>query len=111
MPPPAFAVVLVTCPNRSLGERIGRALVEERLAACVNVIPGLTSLYRWEGKVQRGREVLLLIKTRRRLFPRLAARLTSLHPYSTPEILALPVAAGASRYLTWLAESTADSAS
>ncbi len=107
MPSPAFAVVLVTCPDRTVGEKIGRALVDERLAACVNLVPGVTSIYRWQGRIERGREVLLLIKTRRRAFARLAARVTELHPYDTPEILALSVTAGASRYLTWLSQSTA----
>ncbi len=107
MPQSAYVVILVTCPTRAVGERIGRTLVGDRLAACVNVLPGLISVYRWQGKVQRDREVLLLIKTRRRLFRRLAARVADLHPYDTPEILALAVVDGSSRYLTWLADSTA----
>ncbi len=106
MPAPAYVVVLVTCPSRAVGEKIGRSLVQERLAACVNVVPGLTSIYRWKGKIHRDREVLLLIKSRSRLVDELAARVVGLHPYSTPEVIALPVASGASGYLAWLAEST-----
>jgi periplasmic divalent cation tolerance protein len=107
MPQPIFVTILVTCPNRAVGESIGRTLVEERLAACANLIPGLTSIYRWQGRVHRDREVLLVIKARRRQFRRLAARVASLHPYDTPQIVALPIVAGAKRYLAWLAESTA----
>ena len=107
MPPsPTVVVVLVTAPNRRVGEALGRALVEERLAACVNLVPGLTSLYRWEGKLHRDREVLLLIKTRRSRCQRLMTRVVSLHPYTTAEILALPVIAGSGRYLAWVADST-----
>jgi periplasmic divalent cation tolerance protein len=106
MTQPMFVAVLVTCPNRAVGESIGRILVEERLAACANLIPGLTSIYRWQGRVHRDREVLLVIKARRRQFRRLADRVASLHPYDTPQIVALPIVAGAERYLAWLAEST-----
>jgi len=84
-----FVVVLVTCPNRQAGETIGRTLVEERLAACANVIPGVTSIYRWQGKVCRDREVLLLIKTRRSRFAALTRRVQDLHAYAVPEIVAL----------------------
>jgi periplasmic divalent cation tolerance protein len=104
---PDVIAVLVTCPNRQVGERIGRALVEERLAACVNIVPGLTSIYRWQGKLCRDREVLLIIKTRRTRFPGMARRIASLHPYSVPEILAVPIARGNSPYLAWVRESTA----
>ena len=100
-------VVLVTCPNRRAAERIGRTLVEEHLAACANILPGLTSIYRWQGKVCRDPEVLVLLKTRRSCFPALAGRVRELHPYSVPEIVALPVALGSPAYLTWVAASTA----
>ena len=98
--------VLVTCPNRKVGEKIGRALVEDRLAACVNVVPGLTSIYRWHEKLCQDREVLLIVKTRRTKFAQLARRVTSLHPYSVPEILAVSVARGDSAYLALVREST-----
>ncbi len=99
-------VVLITCPTRAAGEKIGRALVEDRLAACVNVVSGVRSIYRWEGRIRRDPEVLLLIKTRRGRLPGLQRTVKSLHPYSVPEIIALPVTAGSAPYLAWLREST-----
>jgi len=102
-----IVVVFVTCPNRRAAERIGRSLVEEHLAACANILQGLTSIYRWEGKVCRDPEVLVLLKTRRSCFPALARRVRELHPYSVPEIVALPVALGSPAYLAWVAASTA----
>jgi periplasmic divalent cation tolerance protein len=99
-------IVLVTCPNRRVAEAIGRALVEERLVACANVVPGLTSIYRWQGRICRDAEVLVLLKTRRPRFGALSRRVRELHPYSVPEIIALPVALGAATYLAWIAEST-----
>ena len=98
--------VFVTCPNRRVAEAIGRTLVEERLAACANIIPGLTSIYRWQGKMCRDAEVLALLKTRRSCFPTLARRVRELHPYSVPAIVALPVALGSPAYLAWVAEAT-----
>jgi periplasmic divalent cation tolerance protein len=100
-------IVLVTCPNRRVAGSIARALVVEHLAACANIIPGLTSIYRWEGKLCRDREVLVLVKTRRSRFAALARRVRGLHPYSVPEIIALPVALGSQAYLTWVTEATA----
>jgi periplasmic divalent cation tolerance protein len=99
-------VVFCTCPNRRVGEKIGRTLVEERLAACANVVPGLTSIYRWEGKICRDREVLLIVKTRRLKYTVLARRIKSLHPYSVPEILGIPIARGNSEYLSWVLDSS-----
>jgi len=99
-------VVLSTAPDAPAGERIARALVEERLAACVNVVPGLVSVYHWKGSVARGREVLCVIKTRRGLLARMANRLRELHPYEVPEILSLGVEAGARPYLAWLRAQT-----
>jgi len=102
-----IVAVLVTCPNRRVAETVGQAAVEERLAACANIIPGLTSIYRWEGELCRDREVLVIMKTRRPHFQALARRVRALHPYSVPEIIALPVAVGSPAYLNWVAESTA----
>jgi len=100
-------VVLVTCPSPKIGENIARALVEDRLAACVNVVSGLISIYRWQGKVCRDAETLLLIKTRRTKFSALSRRVKALHPYSVPEIIALPVGVGSGPYLSWVRDSTA----
>ena len=97
-------IIMVTTPDAEVGERIGRTLVEERLAACVNVVPGVTSLYRWEGKVQRAGEVLLLVKTTVDAFERVRERVQELHPYEVPEIIDLSVRTGEARYLEWVRE-------
>jgi len=99
-------VVLITASSPEEGEAIACALVEEKLAACVNVIPGMTSLYRWRGELQKEGEVLLVVKSRRGLFDRLAARVRELHSYQVPEIIALPVILGDEDYLRWLSEAT-----
>jgi periplasmic divalent cation tolerance protein len=95
-------VVLSTVARAEDAERIGRALVERGLAACVNVVPGLVSIYRWKGAVEREEERLLLIKTRGETFPALREALVSLHPYEVPEVLALPISGGHAPYLEWL---------
>jgi periplasmic divalent cation tolerance protein len=95
-------VVLVTAPAEEKAAEIGRALVSERLAACVNVVPAVRSIYRWEEQVADERESLLVIKTTAAAFERLRARVLSLHPYRCPEIIALPVALGHADYLAWL---------
>jgi periplasmic divalent cation tolerance protein len=96
-------VVLCTFPDVEQARAIAAELVERRLAACVNLLPGVESIYRWEGKVERAGEVLAVIKTTR--YPELEAAVKELHPYEVPEILALPVAAGLAGYLEWLGES------
>lgn len=98
-------VVLVTAPSAETAADLARALVEEGLAACGSVVPGLRSIYRWEGKVRDDAEALLVLKTERRLLAALEARLPSLHPYQVPELLALPVEAGLAPYLEWIAAS------
>jgi periplasmic divalent cation tolerance protein len=95
-------VVLVTTPDSDSGHALARALVEERLAACVNVLPGLRSIYRWEGAVEEADECLLLIKVRTAGVARLAERVVELHPYEVPEVVALPVVAGLEGYLEWV---------
>jgi periplasmic divalent cation tolerance protein len=97
-------VVLITAPNQEVAKTIARALVEERLAACVNLVPGLTSIYRWQGEVVEDQEVLLIVKTTTFAFPRLKERVLALHPYTVPEIIALPIAEGHGAYLSWLQE-------
>lgn len=100
-------VVLSNCGSRDEAFRVARALVESRLAACVNVIPGVHSIYRWQGQVEEAEEWTLLIKTRRHLFEELSRELRRVHSYEVPEILALPVAAGTEDYLAWIATETA----
>ena len=99
-------LVLTTCPDEATAEGIAGALVEERLAACGNVIPGLTSIYRWKGAVERADEWLLMLKTSAPRVEPLAARLKELHPYDVPEILILDVARGDSAYLRWVVAET-----
>jgi periplasmic divalent cation tolerance protein len=98
-------VVLSTVGQAEDAERIGRALVERGLAACVNVLPAVTSIYRWKGKLEQGEERLLVIKTRAERFAALRQALVSLHPYEVPEVVALPIADGHQPYLDWLDES------
>lgn len=101
-----FIVVMVTAPDGDTAARVGRAVVEERLAACVNIIPGLRSIYEFGGKLCDDTEVLCLFKTRRDLYAALRDRVATLHPYEVPEIIALPLAEGNAPYLAWLAAGT-----
>jgi len=94
--------LLVTAPDEETGRRIARALVEERLAACVNVLPGVRSIYRWKGAVEEASEVMLVAKTRAERTGALAARVRALHPYELPEVVALPVTDGSRAYLRWV---------
>lgn len=100
--PEEARVVLMTAPDGETGARIARALVEERLAACVNVVPGVRSIYRWQGRIEDDAEVLLIAKTHADRCEELAARVRALHPYDLPEVIALAVAGGSSDYLAWL---------
>jgi periplasmic divalent cation tolerance protein len=97
-------VVFCTCENESQAQHIAEALVDARLAACVNILPPLQSIYRWQGKVERAEETLLLIKTVPERFIALRDRITELHTYETPEIIAVPVADGSQKYIAWLRE-------
>jgi periplasmic divalent cation tolerance protein len=109
MAKPDVVVVLVTAPSDDDARRLGRALVDERLAACVNVIGPIRSIYRWEGAVQEDGEHLLVVKARRADVDTLAARVRALHPYEVPEVIALDVAGGSVPYLEWVRASTARS--
>jgi len=101
-----FRLVLCTCPDQQSAESIGERLVDQRLAACVNLVPGLLSIYRWQGEIQRDREVLLLIKTTADRLDALSDGLRRLHPYDVPEIIAVPICAGLPDYLQWLSQCT-----
>mgnify|MGYP003587253856 CR=1 FL=1 len=102
----AILLCLCSCPDATSAEQLAGALVGERLAACINIVPGLRSVFRWQGSVQRESEVLLLIKTTRSRYPALQARLPQLHPYELPELLAVESVFGLPAYLQWVVEST-----
>ena len=96
-------VVLVTCASSREANRIARAVVESKLAACVNIIPGtVVSIYRWKGKVESARERLLLIKTSRKQLAKLQAAVEMLHSYEVPEFIALPIISGSQKYMEWM---------
>jgi periplasmic divalent cation tolerance protein len=99
-------LVLITASSPQEAEKIGRHLVEERLAACANLISQVRSLFFWEGKLSDENEVLLLVKSRRPLFRQLAARVQALHSYTVPEIIAVPILEGSMSYLKWVNEVT-----
>jgi periplasmic divalent cation tolerance protein len=99
-------VVLVTCGSEEEATKIANALVEGRLAACVNIISPVRSIYRWEGKVWDEKEWLLIIKTQKTRFEALEKKVKSLHSYSVPEIIALPIVEGSASYLKWIEENT-----
>jgi len=101
-----ISVVLVSVPDLEVGRRLARALLDERLVACANLVPGVTSLYHWEGEVQEDDEVLLVMKTRSGLVPRLSERIPELHPYELPEVLALRVTDGLPAYCRWVLDET-----
>jgi periplasmic divalent cation tolerance protein len=104
---PGVRVLLATAPDAAVAERIARALVEESLVACANLVPGVRSIYRWQGRVEEGSEVMLILKTQADRIPVLADRLRALHPYEVPELLVLPVESGLAPYLDWVRAETA----
>ena len=106
--PEAVQVVLMTVPDSETGERLGTILVAERLAACANVIPGVASVFRWEGEVQRAGEVLVILKTTNERVDALRDRAVELHPYDVPEVLALLVTSGHGPYLEWVRAEVSD---
>ena len=95
-------VVLVTAPSCETARQIAREVVEAQLAACVNVVPGICSIYRWEGRICEDDEVLLVMKTTEPAVCALTGKILSIHPYSVPEVLVLPVEAGSTPYLDWV---------
>lgn len=99
-------ICFCTCPDIETAERIATALVDERLAACVNILPGVRSVYRWKANVERANEVLLLVKTMSDHFERLKTRLLELHPYELPEVLAVETDHAHPEYLLWVAAQT-----
>ena len=101
-----YIIVLITAPDEDEAARLSQRIVEESLAGCVNIIQSVRSIYRWQGRLEDGQEVLLIIKTKRLLFERLEKRVRELHSYSVPEIIALPIVEGSEQYLNWLGQET-----
>ncbi|HQR21195.1 MAG TPA: divalent-cation tolerance protein CutA [Burkholderiaceae bacterium] len=99
-------VVLTNCPDTEVADRIARTVVEQQLAACVNRLAPVESVYRWRGAVERATEFPLLIKTTRERYAELETAIRALHPYETPEIIALPLSAGLASYLRWVVDAT-----
>lgn len=99
-------VVYITAPNEDEAANIAQVLVESRLAACVNIVKNIRSIYSWKGKVEDDSEVLMIVKTRKALFDKLSNTVINLHSYDVPEVIAIPIIDGSANYLTWLREST-----
>jgi periplasmic divalent cation tolerance protein len=99
-------IVLTSCPDTEVADRLARTLVEQKLAACVNRLPAVNSVYRWQGAVERAIEVPLLIKSTRERLPEIQEVIRALHPYEVPEIVAIPVVAGLPAYLRWVVDET-----
>jgi periplasmic divalent cation tolerance protein len=98
-------VVLVTTPNAEKAAELARVLVEEKLAACGNIVTAVRSIYRWQGKVQDDQEALLILKAPRKRFEELRDRVLALHPYQVPEVISLPIEAGNEAYIDWIVQS------
>jgi periplasmic divalent cation tolerance protein len=101
-----FLSVFITVPSLDVAEKIGRTIIEERLAACVNIVPNIRSIYRWNGNLESATEAVLIAKSRTALFERLEQRVMALHPYECPCIVAWPIEAGYQPYLDWIAQET-----
>jgi periplasmic divalent cation tolerance protein len=103
--PTEYLIIFSTFSNAEIARKAARGLVEERLAACANIVPQIESIYHWLGKIESGNEVLVIFKTTREKYPALEQRLRALHPYEVPEIVALEIEAGLPAYLDWIADS------
>lgn len=103
MPTP-HQLVLCTCPDQATAHNIAEHLIDRQLAACVNILPGITSVYQWQGKRESSQEHLLLIKTTAAAYDIVEQALTDLHPYELPEIIAVPIAHGSDAYLDWISQ-------
>ena len=101
-----YIIVFITAPNEEEAAKISRTIVGERLAACVNIIGSVRSIYKWQGRVEDEQEGLMIIKTKKSLFDRLQERIKELHSYAVPEIIGLPVIEGSKQYLDWLGQET-----
>ncbi|XP_066469888.1 protein CutA [Tiliqua scincoides] len=102
--PGSLSAAFVTCPNEKVAKELARAVVEKRLAACVNIVPQITSIYEWKGQIEEDTEVLLMMKTRSSRISALAEFVRSVHPYEVAEVIALPIQQGNPPYLRWVEE-------
>ncbi|MDD1617596.1 MAG: periplasmic divalent cation tolerance protein [Methylococcaceae bacterium NSP1-2] len=98
-----YQIVFCTCPDKDIAEKIASLLVENKVAACVNIVPNITSIYRWQGQLERAEEVLLLIKARQDTYSALESLIKKHHPYQLPEIIAVAIERGLPDYLNWIA--------
>jgi periplasmic divalent cation tolerance protein len=103
---PEYIIILTTVPDEQEGRKMARLLVQDHLAACVTLSPASLSIYRWEGAITEEKEHILIIKTRRDLFPQIEKKIDENHPYDIPEIIAFPVVEGSRNYLDWVEEET-----
>lgn len=101
-------VVITNCPNNEVAQRIAKKLVTEKLAACVNIVPNITSVYEWQGELQQDNEVMLIIKTKFSLFTQVKDTIELLHPYDVAEIIALDIQQGNELYLNWISDTVKD---
>jgi len=101
-----YIVVLITGPSRSVVRKIGLKIVKEKLAACVNIVPRVESIFGWQGRICRESETLMIVKTTSARFQKLEKRVMELHPYTVPEIIALPILKGSKNYLKWVSQMT-----
>lgn len=99
-------MILVNVPDEATAHHMARSLVEDRVAACINILPGVRSVYRWQGKIEEAQEVTLLIKTTQARYVDLEAVVKAAHPYDVPELISLPIVAGLPEYLSWIATET-----
>ena len=104
--PTSHQLVLCACPDQSTAQNIAEQLVDKRLAACINILPGVTSIYQWQGKRETAQEHLLLIKTTDEVYEALEQAITNLHPYELPEVIAVSITRGLGPYLNWISEQT-----
>ena len=105
---PTFHLALVTAPDLKTARKLAQAVLTARLAACVNLLPKIESHYWWQGKIERGNEILMLIKTTKDRLPALENEIIARHPYDTPEFVVLSIAQGNKRYLDWISSSVSD---
>ncbi len=97
-----YQIILCTCPDKESAENIARQLINDKIAACINILPGITSIYTWQGNIETDQEHLLLIKTRKDRFQTVEKSIQTCHPYEIPEIIAIPVENGLAEYLQWI---------